>query len=105
MSRALSCHTSPESRLWDDEKRDPRRRLDGRYRTTTSRSASCPTSSESRLRDDEKRDRRVVACGVGADMLLDDVSVEAVPEPSTIVLSTLGFLLLGLVRWRRRKAK
>lgn len=35
--------------------------------------------------------------------LLDDVSVTAVPEPSTWVMAGLGMLVLGAFDWRRRR--
>ncbi|MCE9552573.1 MAG: PEP-CTERM sorting domain-containing protein [Planctomycetes bacterium] len=42
---------------------------------------------------------------IGADLVtitVDAVAVDAVPEPSTFVLATLGLAALGLVGWKRR---
>jgi hypothetical protein len=37
------------------------------------------------------------------DFDIDNVSLQAIPEPSTLALSAVGLLSLGLVGWRRRR--
>ena len=41
--------------------------------------------------------------GAGGNAIIDDVTVSAIPEPSTCVLATVG--LLGLFRWGRRRRR
>ena len=37
------------------------------------------------------------------ELVLDDVIINAVPEPGTLVLAVLGFLPLSYYAWRRRR--